>query len=147
MGNLKKKKLHMLFKKQNSQLHTPCLLWNKGRKPENSSRPPTSFGSSWHKKKPCLISYHTELEMDLRSPKNFLMFLYSFGHTEAEKIAENFFHWYHLAWFFQMKICKKNFLAKTHQEGPKIGYSQKNFFCKMTRKTLRKFHTHCKNLF
>ena len=63
-------------------------------------------------------------------------FLYSNGHTEAKKIPENFFPWYHLACFFKMKIFKKFFLAKTHQEGPKIGYSQKNFFCKMTRKKL-----------
>jgi len=30
--------------------------------------------------------------------------------------------------FFQMKILKKTFFAKTHQEGPKIVFSQKNFF-------------------
>ena len=65
-------------------------------------------------------------------------FLYSNGHTEAKKIPENFFPWYHLACFFKMKIFKKFFLAKTHQEGLKIGYSKKKFFCKMTRKTLRK---------
>ena len=61
-------------------------------------------------------------------------FLYSNGHTEAKKIPENFFPWYHLACFFKMKIFKKFFLAKTHQEGLKIGYSQKKIFCKMTRK-------------
>ena len=65
-------------------------------------------------------------------------FLYSNGHTEAKKIPENFFPWYHLACFFKMKIFKKILLAKTHQEGLKIGYSQKNFFWKMTRKSLRK---------
>ena len=59
-------------------------------------------------------------------------FLYSNGHTEAKKIPENFFPWYHLACFFKMKIFKKIFLAKTHQEGPKIGYSQKKFFCKFS---------------
>ena len=93
----------------------------------------------------------TVSEMVSWGPKNcrskIFPFLYSLGHTEAKKIPEYFFHWYHLACFFQMKILKKFFLAKTHQEGPKIGCSQKNFFCKMTRKTLRKFHTHCKNLF
>ena len=52
-------------------------------------------------------------------------FLYSNGHTEAKKIPENFFPWYHLACFFKMKIFKKFFLAKTHQEGLKIGCSQK----------------------
>ena len=73
-----------------------------------------------------------------RRSKIFL-FLYSLGHTEAKKIPEFFFHRYHLACFFQMKILKKLFLAKTHQEGPKIGYSKKIFFCKMTRKNLEKF--------
>ena len=79
--------------------------------------------------------------MDPRGPKNgwskICTFLYSNGHTEAKKIPEKFFPWYHLACFFQMKILKKIFLAKTHQEGPKIGCSQKKIFCKMTRKTLR----------
>ena len=84
--------------------------------------------------------------MDPRGPKNgwskICLFLYSNGHTEAKKIPENFFPWYHLACFFKMKIFKKFFLAKTHQEGPKIGYSQKNFFCKMTRKKLRKIQAY-----
>ena len=38
----------------------------------------------------------TVLEMDPRGPKNgrskILLFLYSFGHTEAKKIPEIFFH-------------------------------------------------------
>ena len=62
------------------------------------------------------------------------LFLYSNGHTEAKKIPENFFPWYHLACFFKMKIFKKFFLAKTHQEGPKIGYSQKNIFLQNDQK-------------
>ena len=37
-------------------------------------------------------------------------------YTEAKKIPENFFPWYHLACFFKMKIFKKIFLAKTHQK-------------------------------
>ena len=80
--------------------------------------------------------------MDPGGPKNgrskICPFLYSNGHTEAKKIPENFFPWYHLACFFQMKIVKKIFLAKTHQEGPKIVSSQKNFFSNMTRKNLEK---------
>ena len=50
----------------------------------------------------------TVLEMDPRGPKNgrskICLFLYSNGHTEAKKIPENFFPWYHLACFFKMKI-------------------------------------------
>ena len=56
-----------------------------------------------------------DVEMDPRGPKNgqskICPFLYSNGHTEAEKIPENFFPWYHLACFFEMKIFKKIFLA------------------------------------
>ena len=61
--------------------------------------------------------------MDPRGPKNgrskILPFLYSFGHTEAKKIPENFFLWYYWACFFS-----NSFLAKTHQEGPKIVFSK-----------------------
>ena len=119
----------------------------------------TSLWSLWskRKKKISCSAFQLEIRQSLwvkwtpevrkfRRSKIFL-FLHSLGHTEAKKIPEIFFHWYHLACFFQMKILKKFFLAKTHQEGPKIGCSQKKFFCKMTRKTLKKFHTHCKNLF
>ena len=65
-------------------------------------------------------------------------FLKSSWHTDAKKIPEKLIYWRHLACFFQNKISQKFFLAKTHLEGPKIGCSQKKFFCKMTRKTLRK---------
>ena len=68
-------------------------------------------------------------------------FLYSNGHTEAKKIPENFFPRYHLACFFKMKIFKKFFLAKTHQEGPKIISRRKNFFMKILKKNLEKNHT------
>ena len=82
-------------------------------------------------------------EMASWGPKNcrskIFPFLYSLGHTEAKKIPEYFFHWYHLACFFQMKILKKFFLAKTHQKGPKIGCSQKKFFAKWPEKHLENF--------
>ena len=88
------------------------------------------------------MSNFTVLEMDPRGQKNgwskIYPFLYSNGHTEAKKIPENFFPRYHLACFFKMKIFKIFFLAKTHQEGLKIGYSQKKIFCKMTKKNLEK---------
>ena len=79
--------------------------------------------------------------MEPGGPKNgrskICPFLYFNGHTEAKKIPEIFFPWYHLAYFFQMKIQKK-FLAKTHQEGPKI--ISRIFFFLMTKKLRKKTH-------
>ena len=97
--------------------------------------------------KPLLIEKYVNNDMSLclrwtrkvrkMASQKFGRFCILMGLLKLKKIPENFFHWYHLAWFFQMKILKKMFLAKAHQEGPKIGCSQKKFFCKMTRKTLR----------
>ena len=76
-----------------------------------------------------------EIGQDLR-----YTFLNSSWHTDAKKIPEKLIHRRPLACFFPKNqfFLKIFFLAKTHLEGPKIGCSQKNFFCKMTRKTLRK---------
>ena len=63
--------------------------------------------------------HYTVFEMDPEGPKNgrskICPFLCSNWHTEAKKIPENFFPWYHLACFFQMKILKKKYLAKVQK--------------------------------
>ena len=65
-------------------------------------------------------------------------FLYSNGHTEAKKIPENFFHWYHFLCY--KKIClnfskcfsghfaKKFFLAVTNFWTFLMSFRQKKFF-------------------
>ena len=89
-----------------------------------------------------VLKYVTVLEMDPRGPKNcrskILPFLYSFGHTEAKKIPENFFHWYHFlcykktclnfSKFFSGHFEKKIFLAVTNFWTFLMSFSQKNFF-------------------
>ena len=81
-----------------------------------------------------------EMGQDLR-----YTFLKSLWHTDAKKIPEKLIYWRHLACFFQKtKFFWKNFfLAKSHQEGPKMIFSQKNFFWKKNfflKKHLEKFH-------